>query len=90
MIRRSIRKNQVLVLILFSFMLSLIVSILPIFGVSSYKLDSSLTSCSIDWKERSIHSIIYVIFLYLFVYIIPLFIIFITNLNTVLVVRFYV
>lgn len=58
--------------ILICVLLALLWSVLPLFGWSYYSLEGALTSCSVEWKDRSINVISYNVTVFLFVYFIPL------------------
>ena len=61
-------------------------AILPVFGVSDYVLEGALTSCSLDWTNKSMASFIYVICLFVFVYVLPLSQIIYCNCQTIQIV----
>jgi hypothetical protein len=84
--RFSIQPSKIKLTIFFSSLLSLFWSILPMFGYSHYKLEPTLISCSVDWTDKSFKSTVYIVNLFLFVYFIPLLVIFGTNFNTILIV----
>ena len=73
----------------FSF-LSIFWAILPVFGVSEYVLEGALTSCSLDWTNKSLVSFIYVICLFVFVYVLPLAQIIYCNCKTISIVGLFV
>ena len=47
-------------------------STFPLFGWSHYSLEASLTTCSVEWAERSWNVYSYNICMFLFVFILPL------------------
>ncbi len=53
---------------------------LPLFGWSHYSLESGLTSCSVEWAERSFNVYSYNVTIFIFVFVIPVFIIVFCNL----------
>ena len=61
-------------------------SSLPLVGWSRYSLEGSYTSCSVEWKERSINVVSYNISMFIIVFFIPLIIIIFTNLKLILIV----
>ena len=65
---------------------SLLFTILPLFGWSYYSLEGSLTSCSVEWADRSWNVMSYNITIWLFGYIIPLSVIIYCNIKTLRIV----
>jgi hypothetical protein len=63
-------------------------SILPIFGWSYYSLEGTLTSCSVEWFDRSMNVASYNIAMFIFVYIIPLTLIVVSSFGLILIVSF--
>jgi hypothetical protein len=59
----------------------------PMFGWSHYSLEGALTSCSVEWFEKSFNVISYNISMFIFVYFIPLLIIFGTSLGLIILVK---
>ncbi len=81
---RSITYKTCLIAITISAVLSLIWTLLPLFGWSFYSLKGGKISCSIEWEEHSFNVISYNITIFIFVFILPAIIIFITNLKSVI------
>ena len=62
----------------------------PFFGWSYYSLEGALTSCSVEWSDRSFNVVSYNIFIFFFTFVIPLCVIsfsnygiyYLVNLNT--------
>ena len=86
--RFSIPTSKIKLMIFVSSLLSMFWSVLPMFGFSHYRLEPTLISCSVDWTDKSLKSTVYIVNLFLFVYFMPLMIIFGTNFNTILIVSF--
>ena len=60
----------------------------PLFGWSFYTLEGALTSCSVEWADRSWNVFTYNVTIWIFGFIIPLTIILYCNFQTVLIVFF--
>lgn len=60
---------------------------MPLVGWSHYGLESGLVSCSVTWHEDSFSVKTYNIAIFLFVYIIPVFVIFCANLKLILIIK---
>ena len=63
-----------------SFIGALAWAMMPLFGWSYYSLEGGLTSCSIEWSEKSFNVISYNITILICVFIIPLIVIIGSNL----------
>ena len=83
---KTISRKTVLVASLISFLMSFFWSTAPIFGWSYYSLEDGLVSCSVEYNDKSINVITYNIGMFVFVYIIPLFIIIVTNMKSLIIV----
>lgn len=59
----------------------------PLVGWSRYSLEGALTSCSVEWNERSLNVISYNVAMFLFVYIVPLIVLVATNIKLIQIVR---
>jgi hypothetical protein len=59
---------------------------MPLLGWSHYSLEGAGTSCSVEWNERSWNVTSYNIGIFIFVFLIPVTYIFITNISLVIVV----
>ena len=62
-------------------------SSLPLIGWSYYTLDISSTTCSAQWNEKALKVFTYNISMFIFVYLIPLIIILVSNFKIILMVR---
>jgi len=72
------------VLILISFILSLIWPSAPLFGWSYYSLEGGLTSCSVEWSDKTPSVVSYNITILITVFFIPIIIIATTNILLVI------
>ena len=61
----------------------------PLFGWSYYSLEGSLTSCSVEWAERSTNVISYNIFIFCVTFCIPVCIIIPSNLKLLFIVSHF-
>lgn len=61
-------------------------AIFPVFGWSYYSVEGALTSCSVEWAERSFNVISYNVAIFIFVFILPFGVILVTNLKLLLIV----
>ena len=59
---------------------------LPLFGWSRYSLEGALTSCSVEWKERSLNVVSYNVTIFLLVYFIPVVCTIITSIKLTIIV----
>ena len=57
--------------------------VLPLFGWSFYTLEGGLTTCAVEWAERSIAVVSYNATIFIFVFFVPLFIITFTNIKLI-------
>ena len=85
---KTIGRKTVLTASLMSFLMSLFWSTAPIFGWSYYSLEDGLVSCSVEYNDKSLNVITYNIGMFVFVYIIPLVIIIVTNMKSLIIVSF--
>lgn len=67
--------------------LGLFWSLLPIFGWSKYSLEGTMTSCSVEWNERSFNVVSYNLAMFLFVFLIPLSVIITANVKLLFIVK---
>lgn len=67
--------------------LAVIWPIFPLFGWSHYTLEGSLTSCTVEWTERSANVISYNFIMFICVFIIPFSAIGFTNLKLALILK---
>ena len=58
----------------------------PLVGWSYYSLEGALTSCSVEWAERSFSVISYNIFIFILTFVLPTLVISITNLKMIFIV----
>ena len=58
-------------------------------GWSYYSMEGALTSCSVDWADRSLNVVSYNIFIFIISYFIPVTIIIYTNTKLLLIVSKY-
>jgi hypothetical protein len=70
-----------------SAVISLFWSIAPMFGWSHYSLEGALTSCSVEWVEKSFNVISYNISMFIFVFFIPLILIILSDIGLFVLVR---
>ena len=59
----------------------------PLFGWSYYSMEGALTSCSVEWSDRSFNVVSYNVFIFVFTFLIPLIIISMANLSIVFIVN---
>jgi hypothetical protein len=60
---------------------------LPLLGWSYYSLEESLTTCSVEWRDKALDVVSYNVAIFIFVFFIPLILIIVTNAKLVFVVR---
>ena len=84
---KTIGRKTVLTASLMSFLMSLFWSTAPIFGWSYYSLEGALTSCSVEWFERSFNVMSYNTAMFIFVFFLPLIMILFTNFKLISIVR---
>lgn len=56
---------------------------MPLIGWSHYSLEGAETSCSVEWKERSLNVISYNVTIFAVVYLVPLICILVTNIKLI-------
>ena len=78
--------KKFVIFILFWFSLALFWSIVPLFGWSHYSLEGALTSCSVEWVEKSNNVTSYNVILFIFGYIMPISIIIYSNIEVLKIV----
>jgi hypothetical protein len=64
-------------------------AVLPLLGWSHYALEGANTSCSVEWRERSVNVMSYNIVIFCLVYLLPLGVILFTNARLVSLVNFH-
>ena len=83
---RFISKKTVVRLVCFCVMKGLFWSSLPLLGWSYYSLEGAMTSCSVEWNERSINVVSYNMCMFFFVYLVPLVVICVSNVKLIMMV----
>ena len=73
-----------IICIIISVGIGLFWSVVPMFGWSYYSLESSLTTCSVEWEDRSLNVVSYNVSIFAVVYLIPLIVIIITGIFLIL------
>lgn len=77
---RKINLKTCFYILLTSAFISIFMSTMPLFGVSTYTLEGAYLSCSIDWNLRSsLSSLIYNLSGFLIVYFFPMLALIVTN-----------
>jgi r-opsin len=61
-------------------------SITPVFGWSNYALEGALTSCSVEWLDKSFNVVSYNVGMFIFVYFAPLVLIFGSSIGLIVIV----
>ncbi|UJR26902.1 hypothetical protein I4U23_008212 [Adineta vaga] len=75
----SITIKKSVVISCFAVFIAFIWSILPILGWNEYTMEGARTSCCINWYDRRFSYVSFTYFLFIFVYAIPLIILFVSN-----------
>ena len=83
---KSISTKVILIVIACCTFMGVLWAIFPYLGWSYYSLEGALTSCSVEWFERSFNVISYNVTMFFVVYIFPLVIIFYANIKLVMIV----
>ena len=78
-------KHKILSIVM-CIVLGLIWPVLPLFGWSYYTLEGGLTSCTVEWSERSFNVISYNVVIWVGGFFVPLIIIFYTNFKLIYIV----
>ncbi|RNA43725.1 vertebrate ancient opsin-like [Brachionus plicatilis] len=73
--------------ILMCVLVALVWSVLPIIGWSYYSLEGAMTSCSVEWKDRSLNVVSYNLTVFLLVYFVPLLAIIMVNFKLIFMIR---
>ncbi|CAF5040459.1 unnamed protein product [Rotaria sp. Silwood1] len=73
--------------VLCGYLLALFWTLLPVIGWSSYDYEGVGASCSVKWEERSLNVTSYNLTIFIFVYLIPVIIIIVTNISAFHVIR---
>lgn len=85
-VTKCISYRMTWVIICLCCLLSLVWAGAPLIGWSYYSLEGALTSCSVEWKARTVNVISYNVTIFLCTFIIPLFIIVFTNIKLLFIV----
>ena len=80
----SIRKKSYLIAIIISITISLFWTIAPMIGWSYYSLEGALTTCSVEWEDRSFNVVSYNLAMFIGAYFIPLLFMIITTVNIII------
>ena len=81
---RTIGFKMNLIGIVLSVAIGLFWSVVPMFGWSYYSLEGALTSCSVEWEDRSFNVVSYNVAIFTGVYFIPFLVIIITGILLIL------
>ena len=84
---KSITYKTCFLVIAVCIVLSLIWTTFPLVGWSYYSPEGLKMSCSVEWQDRSLNVMSYSITIIIFVFILPLIIITITNIKIIKIVR---
>lgn len=84
---RKVSAKKTMIAIIVCFLLSLFWATCPLFGWSHYSLEGGLTSCSVEWAERSWNVQSYNTFMFIFTFILPLFIIIYCNTHMLIIIK---
>ena len=82
----KLNTKKTIILIILSILLGVSWSLYPLIGWSHYTLEGGLTSCCIEWNDRSLNVISYNITIFVFILFLPLIIIIFTNVKVLLFV----
>ncbi len=72
MIMKDLTYKIILLGVIACVLLGLFWSIMPLIGWSYYSLEENLTTCSVEWKNRSFNVLSYNICMFVFVFFLPL------------------
>ena len=76
-------KRKAIILIILSILLGVSWSLYPLIGWSHYTLEGGLTSCCIEWSDRSLNVISYNITIFVFILFLPLIVIMCTSVRVI-------
>jgi hypothetical protein len=62
-------------------------SVAPLFGWSEYSLEGAMISCSVEWNKKTASVMSYNITIAIFVFLVPMLVFIITNIQTFCIVR---
>ena len=86
-LKKDAISNRILMFtIFFCLFLSFLWSGLPLVGWSYYSFEESLTTCSVEWKDRSFNVVRYNVTIFLAAYILPMFAIVFSNIKIIIMV----
>ncbi|CAF0886599.1 unnamed protein product [Brachionus calyciflorus] len=80
---KSINQKLSLIIISACVFFGVLWALFPVFGWSHYSLEGAMTSCSVEWNERSFNVVSYNIAIFAFVYFLPLIAIAYSNLRLI-------
>ena len=83
---KCLNKRKVTMYIVVSITLGFFWSSAPLLGWSHYSLEDSFTSCSVEWKERSLNVTSYNVLIFIFVFVVPFGLIISANIKSILIV----
>ncbi|CAF0955798.1 unnamed protein product [Brachionus calyciflorus] len=84
---RNVNKKNNLVIIFLCSLNGLMWATFPLIGWSHYSLEGAMTSCAVEWKERSTNVSSYNITIFSVVYLIPFLLILISNTKLIFIVK---
>jgi hypothetical protein len=84
---KSITYKACFLIIALCIILSSVWTILPLVGWSYYSPEGAKISCAVEWQDHSFSVMSYNITIFIFVFILPLIIIGISNLKTIKIVK---
>ncbi|CAF0886581.1 unnamed protein product [Brachionus calyciflorus] len=84
---KSINQKLSLIIISACVFFGVLWALFPVFGWSHYSLEGAMTSCSVEWNERSFNVVSYNIAIFAFVYFLPLIAIAYSNLRLIFMIR---
>ena len=84
---KYIKMKTCMYIILVCVVLSLFWCVVPLFGWSRYSLEGAKTTCAVEWEERSFSVISYNVAIFIFVFFVPVCILFFTNIRLIFIVN---
>lgn len=84
---RCFSNKKQIIIVLVCYLFGLFWAVIPLTGWSSYELEGVLTSCSVKWQDKSWSIRSYNILMFIFVFFIPLIVMFYCNLSIYLAIR---
>ncbi|RNA19352.1 melanopsin [Brachionus plicatilis] len=76
-----------IIIIIFCSLFGSLWAAFPVLGWSHYSLEGALTSCSVEWNERTVNVVSYNITIFTFVYVLPLCAIIFSNIKLIIMIR---